>query len=75
MSCFSSASAYRISRIFRPGVSDVASTTSCGELAEYSMASRTYCMVSVEAPWVVSPADWLATNARATPLASTPWCS
>ena len=75
VSCFSRASAYRISRILRPGVSDVASTTSCGELAEYSMACRTYCMVSVEAPCAVSPEDWLATNARATPFASTPWCS
>jgi hypothetical protein len=32
-------------------------------------------MVRVDAPWEVSPADWLATNARATPLMSTPWCS
>ena len=74
VSCFSRARAYRISRIFRPGVSEVASTTSCGEVAEYEMASRTYCMVRVDAPWDVPPADWLATNARATPRRSTPPC-
>ena len=61
VSCFSSASAYRISRSLRPRVSAVAFTTSCGELVEYSSASRTYCMVSVDAPCAVSPADRFAT--------------
>jgi hypothetical protein len=75
VSCFSSARAYRISRTLRPTVSEVALTTSCGVLAEYSSAWRTYCMVSVDAPCWVSPAERLATYARATPLTSTPWCS
>jgi hypothetical protein len=72
---FSSASASRISRTLRALVCSVASCTSSGVCAPSRSAIRTYCMVSVEAPWETPPACWLATNARAMPLASTPLCS
>jgi hypothetical protein len=72
VSCFSTCSAYFISVILRFGVSLVASTTSCGLVAEYASDIRTYCMVSVEAPCLLLPPWLLLTNARATPLRSTP---
>ena len=68
------ASARLISASLRAGVSSVAASTCCGVFAEYEMTWRTYCMVSVEAPCVLPPC-WLLTNARATPLMSTPLCS
>ena len=67
--------ASRISRILRTVVCSVAAMTSLGVCAPSRSAMRTYCMVSVDAPCETSPAVWLATKARAMPLASTPLCS
>ena len=72
---FSSSMASRISRSLRAVVCSVASIASFGVLAPSRSAIRTYCMVSVDAPWETPPACWFATKARATPLASTPLCS
>ena len=42
---------------------------------QYASDMRTYCMVRVDAPcWDLPPALLLLTNARATPLRSTPLC-
>ncbi len=73
---FSSAVAYRISWILRPGVSAVAAAR-CSGVSDGSFLStlRTYCMVSVDAPWVLRSPRTLDTMARRRPLTSTAPCS
>jgi hypothetical protein len=70
-SSFSTWSAYFISVTLRFGLSMVASTTSCGSVAEYASDIRTHCMVMVDAPCLDLPL-LLFTRARATPFRSTP---
>ena len=53
---FSSSMASRISRSLRAVVCSVASSASCGVCAPSRSAIRTYCMVSVDAPWDTPPA-------------------
>ena len=73
LSLRSTARASLISRSLRAPVCSVAAATCSGVVAVSSSTLRTYCMVSVDAPWDTSPERWLATNARAMPLKSTPW--